>query len=127
VQRRSKRYKKQEVKKINLPFQQNTYHMKQRCLCNFGFHANPKNSLQKNFNDTIQKEPTYPFQQPSNLSFHNLCKHTKIPQGTKKLLGLNLKYCLASSQLKNNINTTVQKLAYAIRTAFNLQNLNKTK
>jgi len=44
-----------------------------------------------------------------------------------EVLGLNLKYCLSSSQLKNNINTTVQKMAYAIRTTFHLQNASLTK
>jgi hypothetical protein len=63
--------------------------------------------------------------QPSNLAYHNLCTHSKIPPGTRELLGLNLKYCLASSQLNNEINPTIQKMAYAIRTQYNLQTIDK--
>jgi hypothetical protein len=70
--------------------------------------------------------PTYLSPQPSNLAYHNLCPHSRIPPGTRGLLGLNLKYCLASSQLINKINSTIQKMAYAIRTKNNLQALNKT-
>jgi len=123
AQRRSKRYKKQEQIKMNLPLQQQIYHIKQRCLRNFGFQANPRFSLQKNFNNIIATETANSSQQMSNLAFHNLCKNANIPHGTRQLLGLNLKYCLACSQLNNNINTTVQKMAYAIRTTFQLQHL----
>jgi hypothetical protein len=76
----------------------------------------PKILYKNFFNDIIQREPNYLLPQPSN---------SRIPQGTRQLLGLNLKYCLASSQLQNIINTTVQKMAYAIRTKYNLQALNK--
>jgi hypothetical protein len=110
---------------MTLPLQQQIYHIKQHCLRNFGFQANPKFSLQKNFNDIITTETANSTQQMSNLAFHNLCKHANIPQGTRQLLGLNLKYCLACSQLNNNINTTVQKMPYAIRTTFQLQHLTK--
>jgi hypothetical protein len=121
AQRRAKQYRKQLYITFNHQLKQNSYHTKQQCLRNFGFIANPKNSIQKNFNDIIQREPNHLLPQPSNLTFHNLCSHSRIPQCTRQLLGLNLKYCLASSQLKNNINTTVQKMAYAICTKFNLQ------
>jgi predicted double-glycine peptidase len=72
----------------------------------------------KNFNNIITSETANSSQQMSNLAFHNLCNNANIPHGTRQLLGLNLKYCLACSQLNNNINTTVQKMAYAIRTTF---------
>jgi hypothetical protein len=127
TQHRAKRYKRNVDKESSPHLQQQTYHIRQSCLRNFGFYANQKFSLQKNFNDTIKNEPNFLLPQPLNLTFHNLCKNKKVPQGTKQLLGLNLKYCLASSQLKNNINTTVQKMAYAIRTTFHLQNSNLTK
>jgi hypothetical protein len=125
VQRRANRNKKQEQKNLNQHILQNSYHIKQRCLRNFGFIANPKNTIQKNFNDIIQLKPTHLSPQPSNLAYHNLCTHSKIPPGTRELLGLNLKYCLASSQLNNDINPTIQKMAYAIRTQYNLQTIDK--
>jgi hypothetical protein len=48
---------------------------------------------------------------------HNL-KH--LPLGSKELLGLNLKFCLASHQVKNNINKTILCLARSIRTKYYL-------
>jgi hypothetical protein len=110
MQCREKRYKKkQEQNLLNHGLQQNKHHTTQHCIQNFGFCANPKFSLQKTFYDTIKKDITYHPQQPTNLTFHNLCKTIQIPHGTRHLLGLSLKYCLASSHLPDNIKTTVQK------------------
>jgi hypothetical protein len=58
--------------------------------------------------------------QPRNLTFHNLCKTNHLPPGTKSLLGLNLKYCLSSNTLPNDINSTMLKLARSIRTKYYL-------
>jgi hypothetical protein len=61
--------------------------------------------------------PTY--LQPLNLTYHNLCApHIKLPLGTKQLLGLNLKFCLAANKLPDNIKSTIQRLAYSIRTKY---------
>jgi hypothetical protein len=56
-----------------------------------------------------------------NHTFHNLCSSSKIPLGTRQLLGLYFKYCLVLSTLKDNINKTVLKMAYNIRTFFQLK------
>jgi hypothetical protein len=45
-----------------------------------------------------------------------LCEKHSAPVGTKQLLGLNLNYCLAFKNLPSNINKTIQKMAYSIRT-----------
>jgi len=123
-QRRAKRYKKLTHLTHKRYLKQNQYHTAQRCIRNYGFCANPMLTLQKNFNNTIQNGTNHPPSQPTNLTFHNLCKNIRIPTDTKYLLGLNLKYCLASSHVPDNIKTTVQKMAYAIRTSFHLQKLN---
>ncbi|MFN9982586.1 MAG: hypothetical protein ACK53Y_21845, partial [bacterium] len=51
-----------------------------------------------------------------NLTFHNLCKKQKLPIGSKELLGLNLKFCIASKTLPNDINKTIIEMAKSIRT-----------
>jgi len=75
-----------------------------RCLSNFGFIADPNTTLQKNFDVAIQRAPSHLFLQPKNLTFHNLCKVNKLPPGSKELLGLNLKLCLASKAVPDDIN-----------------------
>jgi hypothetical protein len=82
----------------------------------FGLFANPKATLQHNFNQAISAISTSNYQQPTNLAFHNLCKNIEIHVGTKQLLGLNLKFCLSSRTLNNDINATIRKMAYSIRT-----------
>ncbi len=72
---------------------------KESCLQTFGFTANPNLSLQKNFNITMQTVPSKLLLQPKNLTFHNLCKDFKLPIGSKELLGLNLKFCLATKHI----------------------------
>jgi len=91
-----------------------------RRLINFGFIADPNSSLQKNFNIAIQKAPSHLFLQPKNLTFHNLCKVNTLPPGSRELLGLNLKFCLASKNIPDDINKTMIQLAHTIRTRFYL-------
>jgi len=45
---------------------------------------------------------------------HNLCNGCQPPLGTKKLLGLAHKYCVAPSKPSVNIKECVKKLAYRI-------------
>lgn len=53
---------------------------------------------------------------PTNLTFHNLAQPGQLPPDTKLLLGLNLKFCIASNTLPNVISKTIRNLAYFIRT-----------
>jgi mRNA-degrading endonuclease RelE of RelBE toxin-antitoxin system len=92
-----------------------------KCLKNYGFCANSAHSIQKNFNVNIQKAPSELYAQPKNLAFHNLCDYNKLPTGTKQLLGLNLKFCIATSKIQNNINKTMLRIARAIRTMYYLK------
>jgi hypothetical protein len=65
--------------------------------------------------------------QPKNLSVHNLCTNTPPPQGTDKLLGLGLKYCVANPKPIQNTKQCLLKLAYKIRTKqYLLQNESKS-
>jgi hypothetical protein len=65
--------------------------------------------------------------QPKNLAVHNLCTNTPPPQGTDKLLGLGLKYCVATPKPTPNIKQCLLKLAYKIRTKQHLlQNKDNT-
>ncbi len=83
----------------------------QYCLQNFGLCSNPDNSINKNFKTALQTIPSHTWLQPRNLTFHNLCKQQKLPLGTKELLGLNLKFCISSNKITNDINKTVLLMA----------------
>ncbi len=76
TQCRAKRYKRKEVTLSDIPVKQNRFHTMQCCMHNFGFCANAKVSLQKNFNTALSDEPTGMHLQPTNLTFHNFIHHT---------------------------------------------------
>ncbi len=120
TQRRKKRYSKAKVLESTKTkyLQARIQRTEQRCLTDFGFFANPNLSLQKNFDNALKTTPSTLFCQPKNLTFHNLCKESKLPPGSKELLGLNLKVCLASHFIPNNIKSTMLQLARTIRTKF---------
>jgi len=90
------------------------------CRTIYGFCADPSLSLHQNFRKAINTQPPRDFLQPQNLKFHSLCTENHLPLGSKELLGLNLKFCLASQQVKNNINKTILRLARSIRTKYYL-------
>jgi len=95
--------------------------IKQQCLTTYGFQANPNANITINFNNAITKPLSPTFRQPTNLAFHNLCSSNILPTGSRELLGLNLNYCLSSRSLPPNINHTMLKLAYSIRTKHYLE------
>jgi hypothetical protein len=111
-------------KETNIKINQALHFSKLCRLQNFGFGANTSKTLQQNFNKAIADTPSTLHCQPANLTFHNLCTKQKLPIGAKHLLGLNLKFCLASNTLQNNINKTVLRLARFIRTNFYLKEHN---
>jgi hypothetical protein len=111
--------KKEKLKKDNriLHLQR---HRLQHTLKTFGHVSDPKETLQKNFNICLHlnKEST---SQPSNLTYHNLCSSIQPPPGTKELLGLNLKYCLATAIPNPDLKTSLKRFAYNIRTELHLK------
>jgi hypothetical protein len=129
AQRRNKRALKHKNLSTIRQTQPLLQSVENRCLTNFGFIADPNTTLQKNFDVAIQRAPSHLFLQPKNLTFHNLCKVNNLPPGSKELLGLNLKFCLASKAVPDDINKTMIQLARSIRTRhFLIQNgvLNNT-
>jgi arsenate reductase-like glutaredoxin family protein len=121
-QRRLHRRKRKEKKSLSNQIIQQNDSIKQRCLQRFGVCANPLLSLQKNFNNNLKATTTSPTsQQPTNLSFHNLCTKNKLPLGTRQLLGLNLNFCLATNKLQDYTKGTLLKMAYSIRTKYYLK------
>jgi hypothetical protein len=88
--------------------------------------SDPKLTMRRNFEKELRKKPSPFFLQPTNLAYHNLCGNEATPTRTKQLLGLNLKYCLATNRLYNNINKTVLKTAYSIRTKNYLNSIGHT-
>jgi hypothetical protein len=123
AQRRAKRYNKIQAHKKQKEIIQTQYHANQCCLRYFGFIANPNLPKQQNFRNALQTNISTLFRQPKNLTYHNLCTLAKVPPGTKQLLGLNLKYCLATNQIHCNIKKTLLKLAYSIRTEYAIKEL----
>jgi hypothetical protein len=95
-------------------------------MANYGFYANPAFTLKQNFNKTLRENTPNLSQQPTNLAFHNICSINNTPSGLKDLLGLNLKYCIASNQTNQDVNKMMQKLAYSIRTHCHLKDANLT-
>jgi len=120
----NRKNKKLKTQKDETELKQKLQPTIRRCLTDFGFYANPEKTIQENFNKAVNNNPSPLFEQPTNLTFHNLCSKNKLPTGTKELLGLNLSFCLAPKQLQNNINHTVCKMAYSIRTRHFLQQNN---
>jgi hypothetical protein len=123
AQRRKRRLAKKETRKHNCNKigLSRAHRTEQYCLHNFGLCANPIQSIPKNFKSTLCPTPLQLWLQPKNLAFHNLCKTQKLPTGTKELLGLNLKFCLSSKNITNDIHKTMLQMAKTIRTRYFLQ------
>jgi len=126
IQRRAKHHKQAILLEQDRPMIQNAYHVKQDCLKTFGFQANANLSLRQNFDVTLKNIKNNPLHDPTNLTFHNLCQETKLPTGTKTLLGLNFKYCLSHSIINQDINRSLLKMAYSIHTKYHLDAIGYT-
>lgn len=95
----------------------------------YGFTADPSKTFNTtNFNNAIKQQYTHnqhlprkPLQkqlllpQPS-LTVHNLCREKQPAVGTRSLLGLALKYCIASPKSSPKLKECMQILAYTVRT-----------
>jgi len=123
IQRRKNRYIKREIKKLNNETINRIQQKNKFLESQFGFYANPENSKCSNFNNALSKITSMAYNQPTNLAFHNLCKANSLPPGTTHLLGLNLKFCLASNHLNYNPKKSLLNLAYTIQTKEHLKNL----
>ena len=77
----------------------------------------------KNFNSAIASRHQ-PTNQPTNLTYHNLCTSIQPPHNTSRLLGLNLKYCVHTGLPKTNLKTLL--INYSTQYARNTC-LSKTK
>jgi len=121
-QRRKKRELKQACKTKRISAQQAAFHLKKRCLIQYGFQANSCLSLQLNFNQAVKNDYYTPTLLPKNLAFHDLTTSGNIPPNTKQLLGLNLNFCVAQNTLPYKIDETNRNLAYSIRTREYLKN-----
>jgi hypothetical protein len=88
-----------------------------KCDQLYGFHANPAHSLTKNFNAaTRTRDYRLIKNQPSNLAYHNLCTTKQPSADVGQLLGLNLKYCVASKSPKPDLKHTIGRLNRSVRT-----------
>jgi len=77
--------------------------------------------ISKNYNNIVQipqhnnYHQAFNKLQPRNLSVQNLCISNPPPPGTKDLLGLGLKFCLATPNANPNIKQCLHQMAYKIR------------
>lgn len=63
-------------------------------------------------------------QQPKNLAFRNF-DETKLPTGTKELLGLGLKFCIEKPKPDLELRNTFQQLTRSIRIRYHVRHLEK--
>jgi hypothetical protein len=86
------------------------------CIQQCGFISDSKTPIWKNKINALKAiDPAkLELRQPTNLAFHNL-SDTKLPTGTKCLLGLSLKFCLEQNRPKHAIETTIQNMKRSIR------------
>jgi hypothetical protein len=65
MQRCKNRHIKNEQKKQKTIANQTLHHTTQRCICIYGFVANPTLSIQKNFNNALEKGMLHNTGQPT--------------------------------------------------------------
>jgi hypothetical protein len=123
IQRRYKRLINKTTKNIYNEFSNKLQQKNKFLESQYGFYANPDKDIRENFNTAMTTITPITHNQPTNLAFHNLCKETQLPLGAKQLLGLNLKFCLASNKLSYTPKRTLLNLAYTIRTKIHLKQL----
>jgi len=132
IQRKKKRILRKKIAHLELKSQQYLYNREEKIAKHYGFLSNPNKSPTHNFNRTLNKISTEtsnyntnPDQhdkqsllslQPKNLSVHNLCHAIHPPPGINNLLGLGLKYCIATPKPNPDIKQCLRKMAYKIRT-----------
>ena len=69
--------------------------IKKNLFNTYGFVCDPSLSIHSNITNTLRAmPPAIYFNNPANLTFHNLCKKTKPPHGTAQLLGLGPKFVI---------------------------------
>ena len=82
----------------------------------FGFCADPSLPVWKNVENYIcQMTPTEFYGSPYNSTFHNLCKKTPIPPGTRSLMGKGLKFCPTRPRPTNNVNKSLKRFRNDLR------------
>ena len=130
AQKRKSRRVLQQVQKLSWLqaeriFQQRLDHIKgaavqaaeKNCELLYGFHANLNISQRKNFNNAFRTiDCKLMKNQPTHLAYHNLCAIKQPPLNTGQLLGLNLKYCIATPTKKPDLGYTIPRLEKSVRT-----------
>jgi hypothetical protein len=120
--RLTQRCQKRQKKKAELKTKRVLSHLQRHTITNlhnkYGYVCNPDKTLTQNFNSLLHSSLN---NLPLNSTYHNLCTTIQPLVGTRELLGLNLKFCIASRNFKPNIKSSIKRLAYNIRTAFHLK------
>jgi hypothetical protein len=63
----------------------------------------------------LSMSPAVYFNQPANMSCHNLCSRLKPPPGFEFLLGLGLKYCIQKRKPPDCLKAALKRLTHSIR------------
>ena len=89
---------------------------KNEIMCLYGYCADGNLPTWKNQENYIgSMTPTEYLARPTNMACHNLCENNPMPQGTRRLLGLGLKYCTLRARPTNRINQTIEKTKQDVR------------
>ena len=89
---------------------------KKEIICLYGYCADGNLPSWKNKENYIGgMTPTEFLSRPTNIACHNLCLTHPIPQGTRRLLGLGLKFCTLKARPTNRINKTIERAKTDIR------------
>ena len=89
---------------------------KNEIMCLYGYCADgnlPTWKNQENYIGSII--PTEYLTRPTNMVCHNLCENNPMSMGTRRLLGLGLKYCTLCARPTNRINQTIEKAKQDVR------------
>ena len=89
---------------------------KKEIICLYGYCADGNLPSWKNKENYIGAlTPTEFLSCPTNIACHNLYKTNPMPQGTRRLLGLGLKFCTLCACPTNRINQTIERAKTDIR------------
>ena len=90
--------------------------MKKYCIKQYGFVADPKQTIRQNVLNFFYEQPhTYFTDKITNSAFHNLAPGISLPYGTKSLLGKGMKFCIRTPLPRHNINSTITRLQRSVR------------
>lgn len=82
----------------------------------YGFCPDPDAPLWKNKQDYFDQLSLEEFEAlPTNMAMHNYCEKIQPPVGSRRLLGLGLKFCIRNKRPTNNVNSSLNRFENDVR------------